>query len=65
MNATDQIKVLDAGFVIIRRDHHNLLIKHKGKGGHEWKHLEKGFKSKAALDRRMAQLLTQKQIIED
>ncbi|MGI8601064.1 MAG: hypothetical protein ACR2KB_17560 [Chitinophagaceae bacterium] len=40
-------------------------IKTKGNGGHEWKTLEKGFTTKAALEKRMNELLQDEKIVED
>jgi hypothetical protein len=69
MNATDQQKVVNAGFTIIRKEDFNLngqmRIKTKGTGSHEWKTLEKGFATKAALDRRMKELLQDPKTVED
>ena len=57
MNQQSQIKVINAGFTILRTDDHPTpRIKHKGKGGHEWSTFEK-FNTKAARDRRMNELL--------
>lgn len=71
MNAHDQQKLVTAGFTIIRReDHYNsdphlMRIKVKGNGSHEWKTLQKGFPTKAALDRRMKELLKDEKTVED
>lgn len=64
MNAKDQLKVTKSGFTIIRADFDNLRIKHKT-GFQDWSTLEKDFKSKAALQRRMKELLENEDIIED
>lgn len=64
MTAKDQLKITKAGFTIIRADFANLRIKHKT-GLQEWSTLEKGFKSKAALQRRMKELLEMNLIVED
>ena len=66
MNATSQQKVIAAGFTIIRQDDYpNVRIKHKKQGSHQdWVTLEK-FETKAARDRRMAELLLSPMIIED
>ncbi|MDR0691493.1 MAG: hypothetical protein LBF69_00470 [Prevotellaceae bacterium] len=65
MNATSQLKVIAAGFTIIRADDHPApRIKHKQQGIFEWKTLEK-FLTKAARDRRMAELLNDPMVIED
>lgn len=73
MNATNQQKLINAGFTIIRKeistiggDHHdNNRIKYKGTGSHEWKTLEKGFPTKAAIERRMKELLKDPKTVED
>ncbi len=69
MNATDQQKLVAAGFTIIRKEDHVgvklMRIKTKSNGGHEWKTLEKGFPTKAALQRRMNELLKDRMVIED
>lgn len=69
MNATDQQKLVNAGFTIIRKEDFNLngqmRIKTKGAGSHEWRTLEKGFPTKAALDRRMKELLQDQKTVED
>jgi hypothetical protein len=66
MNATSQQKVIAAGFTIIRADDYpNIRIKHKKQGSHQdWVTLEK-FETKAARDRRMAELLQSPMVIED
>jgi hypothetical protein len=69
MNATDQQKLVRAGFTIIRKEIYNankiLRIKTKGSGSHEWKTMEKDFPSIAALERRMNELLKDEKTIED
>lgn len=69
MNATDQQKLVNAGFTIIRKEDFNMngqmRIKTKGAGSHEWKTLEKGFATKAALERRMKELLQDPKTVED
>lgn len=72
MNASDQHKLVDAGFTIIRREDHlygHLRIKFKGTWGnvtrYEWSTLEKDFETKAALERRMKELLKDPMIVED
>jgi hypothetical protein len=65
MNATSQQKVIAAGFTIIRTDDYpNARIKHKSHSSHDWVTLEK-FETKAARDRRMAELLNDPMVIED
>lgn len=65
MTAQDQIKVLNAGFMILRRDYFRLKIKCKTKDFPEWRTLEKDFASKAEIDRRMTDLLKRRRVIED
>lgn len=65
MNAKDQLKLQKAGYVIIRADWQALTIKAKDKSHLHWYVLHKGFASKAALQRKMNDLLTISTIIED
>jgi len=65
MTAKDQLKVLRAGFIIIREDQINLSIKQKTAGKKDWHILTKDFKSKAALRRAMDELLISSKVIED
>jgi hypothetical protein len=66
MSGSDQQKLVNAGFTIIRIDEQpTLRIKFKGNGGHEWKTLEKGFASRAAVERRVKELLTDAKTIQD
>lgn len=65
MNAKDQIKVMEAGFTIIRADLHQLIIKAKDKRNPNWVTWERGFKTKAALLRRMKTALQNDYTIED
>lgn len=69
MTAKDQLKLLDAGFTIIRADYERLKIKSKTKERPEWHFLEgaspTGFGTKAGLRSRMDHLLTSPLIVED
>ncbi|MCZ2084136.1 MAG: hypothetical protein LC112_07660 [Flavobacteriales bacterium] len=65
MTQKDQEKIMRIGFQIIRRDYQNLLIKQKDAKNSNWHNLESGFASKAALDRRMKELLELDLIVED
>lgn len=69
MDATNQQKLVRAGFTIIRKEDFNMngqmRIKVKGNGSHEWRTLEKGFPTKAALERRMKELLQDEKTVED
>jgi len=81
MDATNQEKILNAGFTIIRKEEgrqrrnegpafiaNNLMggkIKYKNNEQREWKTLEKDFVSNAALDRRMKELLKDEKTVED
>jgi hypothetical protein len=65
MQLQSQIKVMKAGFTIIRCDDSPLpRIKYKAHEQIEWKTLEK-HPSKAARDRRFKELLTDDNVIED
>jgi len=64
MDKHSQSKVIAAGFAIIRADDQpSPRIKIKGKS-HEWMTLEK-FETKAARDRRFAELLEDENVISD
>jgi hypothetical protein len=67
MTATDQGKLLDAGFTIIRKQIAPLplAIKAKINERREWFILQKDFKSVAELERRMKELLKISTCIED
>lgn len=65
MSGKDQLKVINAGFTIIRADQHNLLIKKKDKENTNWSTLVNGFVSKAALKRKMDELLKKSNYLED
>ena len=70
MNATDQIKALNAGFTIIRErdvglENRTLAIFAKTKRQPTWHNLKSGFPSKAARRRAMKKLLQLTKVIED
>lgn len=65
MTQKDQLKVINAGFTIIRADYFRMQIKYKNCMRTEWKALEKDFKTKIALETRMKELLEEPNIIED
>lgn len=65
LHTRDILKLLKAGFTVIRADNENLKIKHKTKNVIDWTTYESGFKSKAELRRRMDELLKLTKIIED
>lgn len=65
MTQKDQIKVINAGFTIIRADYFRMSIKFKSNLSTEWKTGEKGFKTKKELEERMKQLLEHSHFIED
>lgn len=65
LNSRDVQKILKAGFTIIREDRHRLAIKCKTAKQAEWHTLEKDFVSKAAMRRRMDEMLKDYNIIED
>lgn len=65
MDKQSQLKVIAAGFTIIRSDDQpNTRIKHLNKDHHEWATLEK-FETKAARDRRFKELMEISLIISD
>ncbi len=65
MTSKDQTKVMNKGFTIIRADLFRLAIKFKDKNNLHWKIYECDFESKAAVERRMKELLKQSDFIED
>jgi hypothetical protein len=66
MDQKSQLKVIKAGFRIIRTDDQpSPRIKVKDKTSNEWHTLEKDFASKAARDRRFNELLVSNIIIQD
>lgn len=65
MNQRDQIKVINAGFTILRSEPQSLKIKFKDKENLNWRTLLGAFESKAALQRRMNELLQFSFTIED
>lgn len=64
MNAKDHLKLMKSGFSIIRADMFRLQIKIKS-GMQDYRILEKGFASKAAVERRMKELLQDDMTVED
>jgi hypothetical protein len=65
MNAQDQLKVIKAGFTILRVDWEKLQIKYKNKDHLEWSYLEDKYPSKASLKRDLAFLLLSSKSVED
>ena len=65
MTQTDQLKVMQRGFKIIRKDENALIIKSKTLDSQNWTILYNGFPSKAALKRKMEELLKYDLTIED
>lgn len=65
MTQKDQVKVINAGFTIIRADLFRLLIKFKTKYNQDWRVLEKDFKTKKAVLEKMEELLKSPIHIED
>ena len=69
MTAKDQLKVIKAGFTIIRKEGAETFsgkkIKYKNKDQTEWAVLEKDFKSNAAMERKVKELLKVSTIVED
>lgn len=65
MTAKDQLKLLNAGFTIIRKNETDLCIKYKSRDAPDWRILAKGFASRAALNRRMNEFLIDEKTVED
>lgn len=66
MDAKDQLKVINAGFTIIRtQEFPTLRIKYKNKDHTEWATLEKDFPSIRQRDIRMQALLMKSNYIQD
>lgn len=65
LHLRDVQKLLNAGFVIIREDTHNLKIKCKTKEKPNWVNFDKNFKSKVEVRREMDTMLKMQLIIED
>lgn len=65
MNFQSQIKVIQAGFQIIRCDDQPTpRIKIKDKDSHEWSTFEK-FKTKTSRNRKFKELLSNQKVIND
>ncbi len=65
MEQKSELKVMKAGFTIIRKDDQpSIRIKFKDNGSQNWTALEK-FETKAARDRRFNQLMESAFIIEN
>ncbi len=60
----DTLKLVNAGFTIIRADYFRLRIKQKNKDVLHWKTLDIA-ETKAALARKMQELLKNDNVIED
>jgi len=65
MTQKDQIKVMSAGFRILRADMFRMQIKYKKESHPDWCVLENNFKTKKALLERMNYLLKAPNVIED
>ena len=65
MTQKDQLKLLNAGFLIIREDPTALSIKIKSDQAPNWHRHSGPFKSKAELRRAMDKLLTNSHVVED
>ena len=65
MTAKDQLKLLKAGFTIIRKEETAMKIKFKTKEYREWRTLSGGYTSKASLQKEMDRLLESSDIVED
>ena len=65
MEKTSMNKLMAAGYMFIRSDNEpNIRIKYRKQDSGDWKTLEK-FETKAARDRRFAELLNEPMIISD
>jgi hypothetical protein len=65
MKAKDQLKLLRKGFKILREDKSNMGIKFKTLEFQEWRMLQKGFPSYAALRREMNRQLESDNVVEE
>ena len=65
MTQNDQMKLLNAGYTLIRRDYVRMAIKQKTTHRFDWHNLVDGFTTKKALNDRASELLIDKKIIED
>jgi len=66
MDGDSRIKVMKAGFTIIRADDQPTpRIKHLIDSCGNWKTIEGDFKSKAARDRRFKELMKEDKVIND
>ena len=65
MTAKDQLKLLIAGFIIIRKDKPAMKIKYKSREHPEWRTLSGEYTSKASLQKEMDRLLKSSDIVED
>jgi hypothetical protein len=65
MNAKDQLKVIKAGFTILRVDWEKLQIKYKDSDHQEWCYYEHKYPSKASLKRDLTFLLRLPSHVED
>lgn len=65
MTQQDQLKVIEKGFVIIRKDEQKLQIKSKSLHNKNWKYFNIKHPSKASLDRSFKELLKNNLYISD
>jgi len=65
MTQNDQMKLLNAGYTLIRRDYLRMAIKQKTTHRFDWHDLASGFSTKKALNDKACDLLMNKKIIED
>lgn len=69
MTAKDQLKLINAGFTIIRKEGEKNLfgkkIKYKDAEHHEWATLYGNFVSNAAMQRKVTELLKMQTFVED
>lgn len=66
MTRKDQLKVMQVGFIILRRDDINLVIRSKSaESPNEWHAIDGPFSSKEEMEKRVGIMLDQHQMIED
>ena len=66
MNQADQMKIMNAGFTIVRMDDHpTIRIKYKNRDSHEFKTLKGDFRSRAERDWHMQHILKDRLFVQD
>ena len=64
MTEKEQLKLLNAGFIIIRKEKHAMKIKYKSSEHPEWRTNSGGYTSKAALQKGIDHLLKSPYVLE-